>query len=69
MKKFPFGIVLFYVAIASLFTYFAIDEVQVAGWNWIAFLYIAVAAYDYKVAIVTVQRYFEQKKQSTTPSK
>ncbi|MGL4819207.1 MAG: DUF4305 domain-containing protein [Bacilli bacterium] len=62
MIRFSWFSVWFYMVIATLFTYFAIDHVRYVGWDWIALLYVALAAYDFKVAFTGIYVYFKLRK-------
>lgn len=58
MRTSPTFMGVLYALIGVLFTYLAIQNMQVNGWDWWTFFLIALAAVDFVIAI----RFFQAKK-------
>ncbi|WP_209125084.1 YdiK family protein [Alkalihalobacillus sp. BA299] len=58
MRTSPTFMALVYALIGGMFTYLAIQHVQVSGWNFWTFLFIGLAAVDFMMAY----RFFQMRK-------
>ena len=64
MKFSPLKISIFYFIFGSFLVYIAIRSVTQVGWNWLTFVIIGFATFDYYLAIryFQIQRMFKQMK-------
>ncbi|MDE5416201.1 MAG: YdiK family protein [Bacillaceae bacterium] len=58
MRTSPTFMAVVYALIGVMFTYLAIQNVQVAGWNFWTYLFIGLAAVDFMMAY----RFFQMRK-------
>ncbi|OLO26696.1 hypothetical protein BTR23_22380 [Alkalihalophilus pseudofirmus] len=58
MRTSPTFMALVYALIGVMFTYLAIQNVQVAGWNFWTYLFIGLSAVDFMMAY----RFFQMRK-------
>ena len=61
MKQSPLFSGLVYILLGSLFTYFAIQNVNETGWGFFSYLLVALATFDFGSGIRMIMFHFKLK--------
>ncbi|MDN3019440.1 YdiK family protein [Paenibacillus sp. BSR1-1] len=61
MRRSPLISGLIYFLLGSLFTYFAVDDVQSNGWGFFSYLLVVLATFDFGSGIKMITFHFKYK--------
>ncbi|MEH7336288.1 YdiK family protein [Neobacillus drentensis] len=61
MRRSPLISGLIYFLLGSLFTYFAIDDVQSNGWGFFSYLLVVLATFDFGSGLKMITIHFKYK--------
>jgi hypothetical protein len=65
MRQTPLGSGILYLLLGSLFTYFAIQNVQEDGWGFFSYLLVILATFDLGAGIKVIAIHYKIKKSRT----